>query len=103
MISNKADSPPHDDLLRIDLMMQLIHRSVVLHINRNLLARLAMQHRKRAPHFNGLRFAYTAATADTEESSDDAILVVLATEVVVQDGEERDGMDGHCCWCSATK
>jgi len=72
--------PPNNDLLRINLMMQLIHRPMILHINRNLLTGLTMQNRERAPHFDC--FCFTIA-ANPEEGTDDPVLVVFATEVVV--------------------
>lgn len=69
-------------------MVQLIHRSVVLHIDSDLLVRLAMENSKGRSDF------YFVVIADTKESSNDALLGVCAAEVVVEDGEEGNGVDG---------
>jgi hypothetical protein len=81
----KNNSPPHNNLLRIDFMMQLIHSPMILHINRNLLTCLAMQHRERAPHLYRLSLRPTnpTGTADSEEGTDYAILIIFTAEVVV--------------------
>lgn len=67
---------------------------MVVHIDRNLLARLRMQHRKRSAHRDGI----VALVACAEERADDALLGVRAAEVVVEDGEERGWVDrdGRC-------
>lgn len=63
--------------------MQIIHCSMILHIYRHLLAGLAVQHRKGAPHFHSLRIVGAGAGTDAEECADDSVLVVFAAEVVV--------------------
>lgn len=75
---------------------------MVLHIHRHLLARLAMQHCEGATHLHRLRLPHARGTdAHAQERTDDAVLVVFAPEVVVEDGEEGNGVDRYCCWCSA--
>lgn len=66
--------------------MQIIHCPMILHIYRNLLAGLAVQHREGAPHFDSLRIVgvgRAGAGTDAEECADDSVLVVFAAEVVV--------------------
>lgn len=70
---------------------------MIVHIDRHLLARLAMQHRKRGLHIHEI--AILGARA--QQRSDHAFLVVLAAEVVVEDGEEGDGVDGERAWGTA--
>lgn len=55
---------------------------MILHIHRNLLAGLAMQHRKRGPHL------YFRISARAEECTYDTILGIRAPEVVIENGEE---------------
>ena len=71
-------------------MMQLIHRMVVLHVDRNLLWGLAVQHGEGRPD---LDLAIVGAAA--EQRTDDALLLVLSSEVVVQDREDGGWVDCH--------
>lgn len=64
---------------------------MIIHIHRHLLARLAMQHRERSLHI----YKIAILGARGQQGSDDTFLGVLTTEVVVEDGEERDGVDGE--------
>ena len=61
---------------------------MVLHIDGNLLVRLAVQNSKRGSHF------YFVFISDTKERSDNPFLGIGAAKVVVEDGEEGDGVDG---------
>lgn len=63
---------------------------MIFHIHRHLLTRLAMQHCERGLHIHEIAIFGTCA----QQGADDAFLGVLATEVVVEDGEEGDGVDG---------
>jgi hypothetical protein len=47
IMTMKENPPSYNDLLRIHPVVQFIHRSMVLHIHRDLLARLAVQHGER--------------------------------------------------------
>jgi len=64
-------------------MMQLIHRPMILHINRNLLTCLTMQHREGASYFDCFCLVAASTRADPEEGANDPVLVIFATEIVV--------------------
>lgn len=81
-------SPADDNLLRIHLVVQLVHRPMVLHIYSNLFVRLAMENGKGRSDF------YLVIIPDTEQSSNDTVLSIGSAEVVVEDGEEGNGVDG---------
>lgn len=62
---------------------------MVLHINLNLFLRLVVSNTEAAPD---LDFG-TVITAHTQKSSDNALLVQVTAERVVEDGEEGLGLD----------
>ena len=70
-------------------MMQVIHRAVIILVDRHLLGRLAMQDRKAIVHLD-LRLG-----ARTEERAYHALLRVLPPEVVIEDVKQHDGVDYH--------
>jgi hypothetical protein len=69
--------------------MQLKHRPVVFHVHGNLLIRLTMQHSKRCPDFD------LVLCSSAQKRTNHTILLVSASEVVVQYREERDRMNSH--------
>lgn len=69
------------------LVVQLVHRTKIFHVDRDLLARLAVQHREAIVHLD-LRLS-----ARPNERSDHTILFIFPSQIVIQDGEERDRMD----------
>ena len=98
-------APPNDDLLRVDLVVELVHCPVVFHVHRHLLCRFAVQHRERRAyvHFSIIR-------ARPKEGTNDAVLCICPAKIVVQDREEGDWMDGNggrsatvqIAWCKLT-
>lgn len=73
-------------------MMQLIHRPMVFHIHSNLLIRLTVQNRKRRPDLNFILHS------SSQERTDHADLLVGASEVMVENREERNRVDSHILW-----
>lgn len=61
---------------------------MVLHIDGDLLVRLAVQNGKRGSHF------YFVFISDTEEGPNDSFLRIAAAKVVVEDGEKGNRVDG---------
>jgi hypothetical protein len=84
--------PSNDDLLRVDLVVELVHRSVIFHIDSNLLARLAMENSKGRSHFDFV------PTANTEKGSNNTFLGLISSKIVVKDGEQGDRVDGDTGW-----
>ena len=84
-------APPNDDLLRVDLVVELVHCPVVLHVHRHLLCRFAVQHRERRAyvHFSIIR-------ARPKKGANDAVLCIRPAQVVVQDREE-------CYWVNRNR
>ena len=68
--SKRTNVPSNNNLLGVHLMVQLIHRPVVLHVDRDLLVRLAV---KDGEGRSDLDFVLIA---DAEEGADDAFLAV---------------------------
>lgn len=85
----KRNSPPHNDLVRVDLLMEVKHRTVVLHVHLNLFRRLVMGHREAVPDLD-LAFGTGA-----EEGSNHSRLFIVASKEVVEDAKESDGVDMH--------
>lgn len=85
-------SPSNNDLLRVDLVVQIVHCAVVLHVDGDLLVRLAVQYCERGPDFD------LGLVTRPKEGTDDALLRVISAQVVVEDGEEGDGVDRHFRW-----
>ena len=75
----KRRVPADDGFFRVDTLREIEHRAVVVHIDRDLLARLRMQHRERGAHRDGI----IALVSCAEERANDALLGVGAAEVVV--------------------
>ena len=73
-------------------MVQIVHGAVVLHVDGDLLVRLAVQYRERGPDLN------LGLVTRPKESTNDALLRVISAQVVVKDGEEGDGVDRHFRW-----
>jgi hypothetical protein len=61
---------------------------VVLHIDGDLLVRLAVQNGERGSHF------YFVVISDTEKGPNDSFLGIRAAKVVVEDGEKGNRVDG---------
>jgi hypothetical protein len=79
--------------------MELVHGTVVLHVDRDLLFVLAMQHSERGPDVD-LGVVWRAGA---QKRADYPRLLVIAAEVVVEDREERDGVDGDTARCPAAQ
>lgn len=65
---------------------------MVLHIDGDLLVRLAMENSKGRSDF------YFVFIPDAKEGSNDTFLRVGSAEVVVEDGEEGNGVDSDIGW-----
>ena len=70
-------SPPYNDFLQIDLLMQIEHCLVVFHVDSNLFQGLAVEDRKGIAHINIIFCAHS------EEGTNDMLLRVFAPEEVI--------------------
>ena len=86
--------PSNDDLLGINLVMQLIHRMMILHVYCNLLGSLTVQHSERGPNFD-----LASVRARSKQRPNDPLLCISPSEVVVEDGEQGYGMYSNRCRC----
>jgi len=68
-------------------MMKVIHRPMIVHINRHLLVRLTVQHSERGSNFNFI------IVARPKKRANHSVLAVRSAKVVVEDGEQRDGVN----------
>lgn len=89
----KIDSPADDNLLRVDFMMQVVHRPVVIHVHRHLLAGLAVKHSKRRADL------HPRVCPRTKESSQDPILLVRPSQVMVENREKSHRVDRYTGRC----
>ena len=86
------NSPADNDFFGANFVMQFIHCPMVLHVYCNLLRCFAVQHRERRSHVDfGFR-------AHAEKCPNNSILSICTSEVVVEDGEERDRMNCYARW-----
>ena len=73
-------------------MVQLVHRVVVLHVYRDLLGSLAVQHGESGANLN-----LAGVRARAKQRSNDPLLRICPSEVVVEDREEGYGVHSDGC------
>lgn len=79
----KACAPSNNDLLRVNFVVEIVHRAVVLHVHRDLYLRLAMKDGERRADLY-----FTIIRTGSKEGSNNAFLSICSAEIVIQDGEE---------------
>ena len=87
-------SPSYDDFLRVDLVVQFVHGVVVFHVYCDLLGSLAMEHGKRR-----LDLDLACVRTRAQQGSNNTLLRICSTEVMVEDSEEGYGMYSNRCRC----
>jgi hypothetical protein len=76
-------------------MMKVIHRPMIIHINRHLLVRLTVQHSERGSNFDLI------IVARPKKRANHSVLAVRSAKVMVEDGEQRDGMNCDIDRCAS--
>lgn len=85
----RGSVPTNNDLIRSNLLAELIHVAVVLQVDLNLALLIVFMVRNSKTVLD----LDLGLGAGAEKGTDDTVLAIVASEVVVENGEECDGVN----------